>query len=560
MWILSEFAYFYTMVDKRKFLKNIFNFILFFIISLLVNSDVIVAFDSEIPESLYDSNQTIVVGGDYDYKPYTYLDNTGKAKGFDVEIIKSIAERYNWDLEFRFTQWDKALDNLKTGKVDILLSVLYTEQRDTLYDYTIPYNEDYYGIFVRETSEVTEISDLSQKRILTLEGDASVTRFIKPMALFKNTTLVKSLPEAVRLLSEGKGEAVLAPYSIGMEAVEDLHITNVKVVGPSIMPILYRFAVKEGNSQLLSLLNDGIDHVKVSGEKELLLDKWDFHRRNEVSLRKVIRYVEIGLVPLLLTIALLILWTKSLRRSVAKKTQILQEKTAKLEETNATKDKLFSVIAHDLKSPFNSILGLSELLLDEHYNYDFDKSKELLRYIRTSAKNTLNLTENLLSWAKSQTGQMPFEPKPVKLKELVNQAIGIVYTSAKVKNISIDCTHIPDIEIYADINMFKSILYNLISNAIKFSHANGKVEISAQASDKMVEVVVSDHGVGLDEETKCKLFNIEKNSAKGTDNEEGSGLGLILCKELVEKHGGKIWDESEEGKGSNFYFTVPLGS
>lgn len=545
------------MVNSGKIHKLLYGFVL--ICSIFGGVlDRAHALQSKLHENQDHPKRKIVVGGDFDYKPFTYLDNNDIARGFDVDIIKFIAEKYNWELEFRFTQWDKALKYLEKGEVDLLLSVLYTEQRDTLYDYTIPYNEDYYGIFVRKDATIKEVSGLSQKHILTLEGDASIARFIKPMGLFKNTTLVKSLPEAIHRLSKGKGDAVLAPYSIGMDAIESLQIKNVKVAGPPIMPILYRFAVQEGNSQLLSLLNDGIDDVKVSGKKQELLSNWNFHKRKEVSIQKVVRYVGLGLIPLLLTIALLFLWTRTLRKSVAKQTRILQEKTAKLEEINATKDKLFSVIAHDLKSPFSSILGMSNLLLDDTGNYDNEKSKKLLSYIQSSAKSTLTLTENLLSWAKSQTGQLKFEPTQIKLKEIVTEIMGIADSSAKLKDISVDTTQLPDIYVYADRNMLKSVLYNLISNAIKFTHANGKISITAAKDKNKFQVVISDTGIGMDEETKNKLFQINAASSRGTSNEDGSGLGLILCKEFVEKNGGEIWVDSEKGKGSNFYFTVPV--
>ena len=503
-----------------------------------------------------DVKEKIVVGGDFDYKPFTYLEN-GEAKGFDVDVLKFIANKYNLEVEFRFTAWDQALNNLEEGEVDVLLSVLYTEPRDTIFDYTIPYNEDYYGIFVREDSGINEISDLSEKHIITLEGDASVTRFIKPMALLTNTTLVESLPKAIQLLSAGKGDAVLAPYSIGMESIEELNIPNVQVVGPSIMPILYRFAVKKGDAQLLSLLNDGIDQVKVSGQKEQLVKKWDFHKRHEVSLNKVMRYVGIGLIPFLLAIALLFLWTRTLRRHVAKQTRLLKERTERLEDLNATKDKLFSVIAHDLKSPFNTILGLSGLMLKNNSHYDTTQSKKLIKHIHHSAQKTLTLTENLLSWAQSQTGQIKFEPKTMRLKEAVEQAVGVAEGSARVKSIALYFTQVPDIEIHADKNMLQSILYNLISNAIKFTHTKGKVEINAESQEDRVRVIVSDNGVGMDAATKSRLFHTDSGTTKGTANEEGSGLGLLLCKDFVEKHDGTIWVESEPGNGSHFHFTIP---
>lgn len=506
-----------------------------------------------------DSLKKVVVGGDFDYKPYTFLDSNGKAKGFDVDIIKHIADKYNWELEFQFTKWDQALENLEKGEIDVLLSVIYTEQRDSVFDYTIPYNEDYYGIFVRKNSDIKDVADLSDKHIMSLKGDASVTRFIKPMALYTNTTLVNSLPKAIRLLSEGKCDAVLSPYSIGMETIEKLQIENVKVTGPSILPILYRFVVEEGNSELLSLLNDGIDQVKVSGEREELLEKWDFHKRNEVSLKKVIRYVGIGLIPLILTITLLILWTKTLRRSVAKQTKILQEKTATLEELNDTKDKLFSIIAHDLKSPFNSILGLSDLLIENNHIYDTSNVEYLSKNINSTAKNTLNLIENLLCWAQSQTNQIKYDPEAIELEKIIRKAVHFFNAPASVKNISLN--HIQSYEtiVYGDRIMLKLILHNLISNAIKFTHPNGKIDIYSLHGEGEVEITISDNGSGMNEATRNNLFETKTNlSAKGTNNEDGTGLGLILCKEFVEKNGGKIWVESELGKGSDFTFTIPL--
>jgi signal transduction histidine kinase len=544
------------MIVKKYKLVILFCVLLLGVLLSLGSFQVLPAKSSDDPEH---AKQEIIVGGDFDYKPFTFLDSTGVARGFDVDMIKSIADKYNLDLEFRFTKWDEALKNLEKGKVDVLLSVIYTEQRDTVFDYTIPYNEDYYGIFVRKNSDIENVADLADKHIMSLKGDASVTRFIKPMALYSNTTLVKSLPEAIQLLSEGKCDAVLSPYSIGMETIDDLNIKNVKTTGPSILPILYRFVVKEGNSALLSLLNDGIDEMKVSGKKEEILEKWNFHRRNEVSLMKVFRYVLIGLVPILLLIIILIIWTRTLRKHVAKQTQSLNEQKAALEELNATKDKLFSVIAHDLKSPFNSILGLSELLLDDTCNYNSSNVKKLVKHIHSTAKNTFNLTENLLSWAKTQTGQMNYNPEELRLHDVLNQVVDIVNASAEVKNISVNIDKIPDVKVYADENMLKSILYNLLSNAVKFTHQNGNINISARPGEKYIEIIVSDDGVGMNEKAKNKLFKIESNfSTQGTAKETGSGLGLILCKEFVEHHGGKIWVESLEEGGTSFLFTLPL--
>jgi signal transduction histidine kinase len=495
--------------------------------------------------------EKIIVGGDFDYKPYTFIDSDGLAKGYDVDIIKTIAEKYDLELEFRFTPWNQALENLITGEVDVLLGIFYTEQRESLYYFTIPHSVEYYGIFVRDNSKINGLDDLWDKKIVALEGDASIDNFIKPMGLQENLSFVNSLPKAIEILSSGQYDVVISPYSIGMETIIELNIKNVIVVGPPILPSLYRFAVKKGNSELLSLLNDGIDNIKATGKLEQLRNKWHFHTRKEVSVFKVLRYTAIIVTPILLTLLLLIIWSRSLKRTV-------KIKTKSLEDLNATKDKLFSIIAHDLKEPFNSILGLSNLLYRNIRSYDVEKSEMYLKGISLTAQNTLNLLENLLSWAQTQTGQMKYKPEKVKVNDAIRYAVGVANSSAIIKNISLIHIQSDDIEVFADQNMLTAILRNLITNAIKFTKPFGKVEISSAVKNDSIEISVSDNGVGMSIETQNNLFKINTtHSNVGTENEKGTGLGLIVCKEFIEKHGGSIWVESVVNQGSRFTFSIP---
>ena len=229
-----------------------------------------------------------------------------------------------------------------------------------------------------------------------------------------------------------------------------------------------------------------------------------------------------------------------------------------LKEINATKDKLFSIIAHDLKSPFNSILGFSELLSQNLHSYGIEKTEKFVEQINSTAKSTLTLLENLLNWAKTQTGQIDFQPENLRLESIIQEIVVVLNSSAKIKNITLNYFQTDDFVTYADRNMLQTILRNLISNAIKFTNSGGKVDIYAISDKNQIEITISDNGVGISEETRSKLFKINGSiSTKGTANEKGSGLGLILCKEFVEKQGGKIWVESELGKGSEFKFTLP---
>ena len=237
----------------------------------------------------------------------------------------------------------------------------------------------------------------------------------------------------------------------------------------------------------------------------------------------------------------------------------LKESESKLKQLNATKDKLFSIIAHDLRSPFNSILGFSDLLNENIDSQNIEESKKYIYQINNTAKFTLNLLDNLLTWAKSQTGQIEFKPQILILSEFIQDSIESSEASAKIKEITINYVQSKDFKVYADPNMLQIILRNLISNAIKFTYPNGKIDIKALKTPSKIEITVSDNGIGIDEKIKNKLFDLDSNTTTvGTRKEKGSGLGLILCDELVKKHGGQIWVETELGKGSDFIFTLPF--
>jgi PAS domain S-box-containing protein len=229
-----------------------------------------------------------------------------------------------------------------------------------------------------------------------------------------------------------------------------------------------------------------------------------------------------------------------------------------LKELNETKDRLFTIIAHDLRSPFNSILGFSELLLENFKEYDTATLEKFIRQINSATKQTMILIENLFDWAKAQTGQIGFKPEILPLRKISNEIIDLLGTQAVLKEIRLK-NFVPEIvTIRADYNMLKIILRNLISNAVKFTNPGGMVEIYAIPLNREVEITVSDHGTGMSEETLKSLFDFRKVITKeGTAKEKGSGIGLILCKDLIEKHGGRIRVKSIQGTGTEFIFTLP---
>lgn len=241
----------------------------------------------------------------------------------------------------------------------------------------------------------------------------------------------------------------------------------------------------------------------------------------------------------------------------------ITESRRKLEALNATKDKFFKIIAHDLRNPFAGIMGLSEIMeseLIDKVNLSDPMFLQYTQMIFSSAKSALSLIDNLAQWAKSQSEEIAVNQRNLSFNKLLSYSIPIVTTNAFNKNIIIEQNLEGEDVVFADETLSNTIIRNLLTNAIKFTHPGGKVIVSTQKIEDFLEISVSDTGVGISSDNLCKIFRIDsKYSSLGTQKEKGTGLGLILCQEFVEKQGGKIRVESEVGKGSKFTFTLPLG-
>jgi PAS domain S-box-containing protein len=257
-----------------------------------------------------------------------------------------------------------------------------------------------------------------------------------------------------------------------------------------------------------------------------------------------------------------IMWVTCISKDITQRKKAEEELRLKndlLKATNAEKDKFFSIVAHDLRGPMNGFLGLTAIMADDIEELSAFELKEIATTMRTSAVNIYRLIENLLEWSKMQRGKISFEPQPMFLKSALTKSIELMMDTANKKGIELRI-NIPEHNVvFADIHMLETIVRNLISNAVKFSFKGGVIEISAsKTGDEMMRIVVKDTGIGMNPEMVSKMFKLTENiNRKGTEGEPSTGLGLILCKEFVEKQGGTIWVESIEGEGSSFIFTLP---
>jgi len=304
------------------------------------------------------------------------------------------------------------------------------------------------------------------------------------------------------------------------------------------------------------------------GQKEQEIEKLELAKRDRdrelIEQKRLQQYlyvfIGLGVIIILLTLYLYLLKRRS-NKHLQLINQTIEVQNAQLQQLNATKDKFFSIIGHDIKGPLNSLTSFSNLLINHFEALSKDDIQTVARDLDKSLKNLFTLLNNLLEWARSQTGNIDFNPEPFDIVEVLGQNRDLLQTQASAKEITILHEQVSPLMVYANQQSVTTVVRNLISNAIKFTPSNGVIKLSAEQKGNEVLVSVADTGVGMSKAVVDKLFKLDsKHSTPGTANEKGTGLGLILCKDFVVKNGGRLWVESEEGKGSVFYFTINISS
>ncbi|HEU5290122.1 MAG TPA: tetratricopeptide repeat protein [Cyclobacteriaceae bacterium] len=303
----------------------------------------------------------------------------------------------------------------------------------------------------------------------------------------------------------------------------------------------------------------------VLDQKETQIERLDqvrMQREREIAEQRKVRNFLFALIGLGVVVAGLILYLYLVKRRSEKQLKVInarvEEQNIQLQSLNATKDKFFSILGHDLKSPLNSLSSFSNLLINYFDSLSKEEIQALAKDLDKSLKNLYSLLDNLLEWARSQTGNISFSPESFDLTTVLNENKDLLNTQAGNKQISIVLERTAPLTVLVHKHSITTVVRNLVSNAIKFTPAGGQIKINVLENKKDIVVSVADTGVGMSEAVIKNLFRIDsKHSTLGTANEKGTGLGLVLCKDFVEKNGGRLWVESKEGAGSVFYFTIP---
>ncbi|MCD6090606.1 MAG: HAMP domain-containing histidine kinase [Bacteroidales bacterium] len=283
--------------------------------------------------------------------------------------------------------------------------------------------------------------------------------------------------------------------------------------------------------------------------------------QNTAFTQEELAYLKMGGIIAFLLITLLVLLYFYFRKIKASKfaTQILRNQNAKLQDSNTTKEKFLSIIGHDLKNPFNSVLGLSNLVIDQWKSLDDEERFQISNEINSSSQSLYELLDNLLIWSRTQTSNIKISPEKFDLNESVTNIYEIFKNQANFKNINVRLEISGIKNVFADPNMIATVIRNLLSNALKFTQSGGQIVIRTQNKADIVELSISDNGKGILPDDLKRIFEDSgHHTTKGTSNETGSGLGLLLAKDFIQRNNGIIWVESKPGKGSLFTFTLPV--
>jgi len=395
-------------------------------------------------------------------------------------------------------------------------------------------------------TKILQMTENRNKNLLIVDDEIEITKSLQRQFRKQyNVFLTNSPLEAIDIMTQHEIHVVISdqrmPQMTGVEffsKIKNDHPDAIRLILTGYTDIeaivdaindgnVYRYVAKPWNpTELENIISDAFEKYNLVIENKLLLDA--FTKANEL-----------------------------LEDKVKERTAELVDANRQLTELNATKDKFFSLIAHDLKGPFNNIVGLSNLLLESIETGDTKEIDIYAKLMQNASGQTMELLVNLLEWSRSQTGAIKYQPSLVNLSLLVDEVIALSKSQADVKHISLFRKSSDPIFISLDKTMISTVLRNLIANAIKFSYENSSIEVEIQSDNGQIRVQVSDHGVGITESSLNKLFRIDQSfSTKGTKDEKGTGLGLILCKEFIDNHKGKIWAESISGEGSRFIFTI----
>ncbi|HKL37614.1 MAG TPA: transporter substrate-binding domain-containing protein [Bacteroidales bacterium] len=566
-------------------------------------------------ESMQDFSRRILIGGDHNFPPYEYLDENGNPAGYNVDLIRAIADEVGLNIKIQLGPWNEIREKLKKGHIDAIQGIFYSPKRDETLDMSPAHTRIGYVMATHQGDALPDkLGGLEGHSVLVQKGDLMEEHLVKG-GLEDELVEVETQEEALRLLNAGEYEYALVSRVLAHYYAEKNGWDNLTIGNQPVFSAEYCIGVLEGNKALLSRFTEGLAAVKSTGQYRDIYSQWlGVYEEPGWDIREFLKYALYVLVPLILLLVTFFVWTRMLNVRVKARTRELQDEVANRkkveqqlkelyqelkkrndeiaaqndqyerlnEELNRKNDKLVRIneelgeakekaeesdklksaflanMSHEIRTPMNGIMGFASLL--EHPGLSGEKKEHYIELIRKSGERMLEIINNLMNIARIESGQEKIQQGDIVVNEMVDELYALFRQEAEKKGLSLVC-HKPlednQSHIVTDRTKLTQVMTNLINNAIKYTR-EGKVGFGYQPREDGLRFYVSDTGIGVPQELQSKIFErFRQAELSHTREYEGAGLGLSISKAYIEMLGGTMSLDSTPGEGSTFYFTVP---
>ncbi len=559
-------------------------------------------------ESMQVPQGRIIIGGDYNYPPYEYLDENGQPAGFNVELTKAIAEEIGMKVEIQLGPWAEIREKLNKGHIDALQGIFYTPERDETFDMTPGHTNISYVIVSREDITLPEdLKDLKGQKFLVQKGDV-IHDHASKAGLNDDAVPVETQQKALEMVSAGEYDYAVTSRALTYYLLENNGLDNLRTGKNNVLNADYCYGVKEGNTLLLSALSEGLSAIKATGEyREIYEQHLGIYEEPKFSFIDSLKYSLYVLIPLLVFLLASLTWSRMLNKKVQERTGELekevnerknaeeklhelnkelikrneeiaaqndkvQEKNTELQQMNKElekakqkaeeSDKLKSAflanMSHEIRTPMNGVMGFAELL--KRPQLDGEEKNHYIELIQKSGHRMLEIINNLFDISSIEAGQVEIHKGETNVNEILDELFLMFKPLAQEEKLSLTVYQdLPWKEslIITDGTKLSQILMNLINNSLKYTK-EGKIDFGYTLENEAMLFYVKDTGIGIPKKFHSSIFDRFVQGELAIAREyEGAGLGLSISKAYVEMLGGKIWVDSIPSQGSNFYFNIP---
>lgn len=508
-------------------------------------------------------SKVIVVKGDDQFLPFEYVNANGEPDGFNVELFKTLMKRLGFKYTLKLDDWSKVQSELAEKRIDMVIGMLYSPERAKEVRFGVPHSMINYCVVSRKNNEYFGLGELKGKKLIVQKNDRS-NEYIIENKISSDIIQSETIVDGLELLSSGVGDAFLSFDITALYYIKQLHLSNLIIHQLDISPERYSFAVNTDNEDLLYVLNMGMQQMKIDGEYDKIYYKWfGIYAKNNMPL-----YIKIIMAFIVLAVLMcgLFIWLLRIgvRRAIEDLRHKNEEQSLLVDELKASKfrdeesDKLKSAflanMSHEIRTPLNAVVGFSNLMsMEDCSKEDMEAYKDI---IKVNSDMLLRLVSDILDLSKIESNTLSFSLTRVPIKSICDNAYASVCCARKEEgSVEVLNRSYFNCIVNTDPNRLNQVIINLKNNALKYTSSGSVVIETRQCDNNMVEVSISDTGKGIPD---YELSNIFNRFTKLDSFAQGSGIGLAISKSIIEMLGGEIGVESELGKGSKFWFKLPI--